>query len=141
MRLAGRGAVERIAVYAGLLALVWGLSGCSTLGVPSPQTFNQRLAAAYQTASGIADTILVLEEAGKISPMEEASAVKRLSELRAALDLALSLHVNAPQTSETDLQQALSGLQELDTVLKSKSVTKPAVWWFDSTFTSFAVRS
>lgn len=85
-------------------------SGCAALGVPTPTTFNERLASAYITVNGAMDTARVLLSASKITPADADNVVKQCDNAIAALDLARTM-------SKTDLPAANIKLTATITVL------------------------
>src|SRR5690242_15580566 len=58
---------RRIAYTAFWAALLVMLSACQALGVATPQTFNEKLAAGYSTITAARDTAATLLTSGKLS--------------------------------------------------------------------------
>lgn len=83
--------------YAFCFALL--LVACAQLGVPAPQTFNERLAAGYGAVTQVRTTATTLLEAKKISADDAQNVLTTTDAARQGLDVARSL-------SKTDLTAA-----------------------------------
>jgi hypothetical protein len=91
-----------------LLALA--LVSCAQMGVPTPTTFNQRLAVAVVTVTEVRNTAATLLAAGKIS-VEDAKNIQAQADVaREGLNVARGVSV-------TDLAAASTRLEAMNTVL------------------------
>lgn len=98
-----------------LLALL--LLGCASLGVPTPQNFRERLAAATVTVTGVRQTNLTLLTAKKISPDDAAYVNAKANEARAGIDIARSLEKVDPTGADNRLSAAIVILEALNAYL------------------------
>jgi len=97
--------------YAFLFAL---LSACSTLGLPTPDTFNERLAAGYVTVTAIRTSATNLLTAKKISPDDAQNVLESTNAARAGLDVTRTIgktDLNAANARLTAITTALVALQ------------------------------
>lgn len=100
-----------------LLAL---LTACAQMGMRSPETFNQRIAAGYTTVQAVNEGALVALNAGKLS---KADAGNIVTSSRAALDgltVARTLHASDPMAAENRLAATLAILQSLQAYLATQ---------------------
>lgn len=95
------------------------LAGCAAIGVQAPQTFNQKMLAAYSTAEGLVTTANNLAVAGKMNKQDHAFVLKRAKELRTALDTTAQLYKTNPLEAEDRLQTTIAALQILQATLTS----------------------
>lgn len=65
--------------------------GCATLGLPTPQSFNERLLAAYTGVTAVRDGGDKLIVARKISSADAENVQKQADNVRQGLDLAASM--------------------------------------------------
>jgi hypothetical protein len=96
------------------------LTGCSLLAVPSPQTFNQRAAAATASVNTASQTVLTLLQARKISPDESDRYIDRTEEAQGAIDLTRSIHTTDPAGAEDRLALTIKELQVLTAELERR---------------------
>lgn len=96
------------------------LAGCSTLGIPQAETFNQRLAAGYTLAAGITDAALIFAQAEKITVDDAQNVRDQTANLKAGLDIVNTLHASNPGAAEDRLTAILASLTALDAYLKSR---------------------
>lgn len=96
------------------------LTGCSLLGVPQPQTFNQRAAAATASVNTASQTVLTLLQARKITPDESDRYIDRAEEAQGAIDLARSIHATDPTGAEDRLALTIKALQVLTAELEKR---------------------
>lgn len=105
------------AFYAILLVT---LSACASLGAPAPQTWNQRVLAAYNTADAAVQSVQTLAVAGKISKPDAQSAHDKLMQLKDAIGLADQVHGSNPAQGEDALATAITALQTLQAELQKR---------------------
>lgn len=108
--------------YAVLLVM---LTACATLGVATPKTFNERLAAAYSTVTAARDTTATLLSANKISAVDARNAQEQLDNARTGLDLARQIHTSDPAGAQTRLDAIVVGLATLQAFLQSRTGAAP----------------
>lgn len=101
------------------LALV-ALSACSVFGVPTPQSFNERLAVGYATVTTTRDTAAALVSSGSISADDGQNVLEQTDNARAGLDIARSISVVDPDGANARLTSILVGLEALQTYLRSR---------------------
>lgn len=105
-------------LIAPLLALL--LVGCSLLGVPTPQTFNQRAAAATATVNTASQTTLTLLQARKISPDESDTYIDRTADAQEAIDVARAIYSTDPSGAEDRLALTINALNLLVAELEKR---------------------
>jgi len=103
----------------GSLSVV-GLQGCAALGIPSPQSFNERLAVGYSTVTSARNTATSLLGAGKISVSDAENVLEQTDNARAGLDIAREIHAATPDAANARLTAVLTGLRALEVYLKSR---------------------
>lgn len=101
-----------------LLAIL--LLGCASMGVPTPQTFRERIAAAYVTVTGIRQTTLTLLQAKKISPDDAGNVNQSADQARAGVDIARSIETVDPTGADNRLNASIAILESLQAYLGSK---------------------
>ena len=67
------------------------LTGCASLGLQSPQGFNEKVAAGYTSVTTVRESAATLLRAGSITPQEAQKIQDKCDEARAGLDTASSL--------------------------------------------------
>jgi hypothetical protein len=115
--------MQRIRTYSsGLLLALFAvlMSACAQLGVKSPETFNERLAAGYVAVEGVAKQAQALRMAGKLSDSDRANVVATNTQAIAALDLAKQIHATNPQAGTEKLTAAITVLTALSSYLATK---------------------
>ena len=105
--------------FAPIVALLL-LSGCVT--VPAPQSYTERIAAAYTGAALTFDTIAILANAGTISKEQGREAVRQTKQVREAIDVAAQF--KGP-LGEDKLQTALDLLRAAQDYLCKDKPTEP----------------
>jgi hypothetical protein len=86
------------------------LVSCAQLGVPAPQTFNEKLAAGYGAVTQVRTTATTLLEAKKISSDDAHNVLVTTDAARQGLDVARSL-------SKTDTSAAEGKVNAIRTTL------------------------
>lgn len=98
-------------------------SGCAALGVPTPTTFNERVAAAYTTTTALVETTRTLLVAKKITPADAENVLKQTDTVIAGLDVARSYSATSPIAANDKLTATLTILQAVQSYLNSKKGT------------------
>ena len=101
-----------------VLALL--LSGCASLGAPSPETFNERAAVALTAVTTVRETAKSLVTARKISPNDAQNVQETADTIRTGIDVARGIHRLDPKAGETKLASITAGLRALQTYLAEK---------------------
>ena len=104
-------------IAAGLLTLA---AGCAALGVPSPETFNQRLAVGYSTVTEVRRAATTLLTAQKLSVADAENVLKQTDNARTGLDLAKSMHATTPLLAADKLSATITALSALQTYLATR---------------------
>lgn len=110
----------RIRNYAAFACLCWLLTACSVLGVATPKTFNERLAASYTTVTGIRNTAGTLLVAGKITASDAANVQQQADNARTGLDLARQIHATNPPAGDAKLDAVVTALTALEAYLRTR---------------------
>jgi len=95
-------------------------AGCAALGVPTPTTFNERLAAGYTTARAIVSGTSAVLVARKITPDDAENVLKQADNLVSALDVARSMSKTDPIAASTKLGATITALTALQAYLATK---------------------
>lgn len=93
------------------------LQGCQTLGIQSPKTFNERLAAGYVTVTTVRQLGTTLVTSGKLSSPDAQNVQTQADNARNGLDIAQNL---GPLKGEDKLTSTLTVLQALQSYLTIK---------------------
>lgn len=86
------------------------LTACASVGLPTAETFNQKLAVGYGTVTEIRTTALTLLKSGKIKADDAQNAQNAADQGRQALDIARTM-------SATDMSAATNKLQMATAIL------------------------
>jgi len=100
--------------------LIATLTACTALGVDTPQTFNQRAAAAQITVTAVRSQALTLLNAGKISAKDAANVQATADAGNAAIDLALATKSADPTAATDKLTAAIAVLTATQAYLTAK---------------------
>lgn len=103
-----------------IVPLLFLLAACATLGVPAPQTFNQRAAAATATVNTASQTTLTLLQARKITPDESDRYIDRTETAQEGIRVARSLHATDPTAAEDRLSLVIAALSILTAELEQR---------------------
>jgi phage terminase large subunit-like protein len=106
--------------YAAILVL---LTACATLGVSSPQTFNEKLAAGYSTVTASRDTTATLLTSGKLTAADAQNVQQQLDNARTGLDLARQVHATDPAAGDAKIDAVVTALTALQAYLSTKGGT------------------
>ena len=99
-------------VFARLSFVLLLLTGCAQLGLPTPQTFDQRLAVAYGTHTAVMETATAALIAKQITVDDAKQVLKLADESRVLLDAARVVGDPTVATNKLVLAtQILTGLQ------------------------------
>ncbi len=98
-------------------------SGCASLGIPTPQTFNERVAAAYTTSTAVVETMRTLYAAGKITPEDANNVLKQTDTVIVGLDVARAYSATNPIAANDKLTATLTILQAAQSYLNARKGT------------------
>jgi len=96
------------------------LAACAQVGIPTPQTFNERLAVGYAAVTTIRDTATTLVTASKITPAEAQNVQDQADRGRTALDIARATAKTDLSSADTRLTATLQLLTALQSYLAAK---------------------
>ena len=102
------------------LLLAFPIGGCQTLGLSTPETFNQRLIASYGTVTSVRQAATTLLQAGRITVDDAVQIQNQANNARAGLDVARSLGRTDPKAGEDKLNAVRIGLTALEAYLIAK---------------------
>lgn len=109
----------KYAVFSALaLVVLYAVSACQALGVPSLKSFNERLAGGYTSVTAVRQTATVLLNAQAISIKDAENVQKTADTAREGLDIATQLG-NTPQ-GQDKLSTTLVILTQAQTYLNSR---------------------
>lgn len=107
-----------------LHAAVWALAvltACAALGLPTAQTFNERLAVGYGAVTAVRNSAATLVATGKITPDDAQNVQTQADNARAALDLARTAYRSGDTAgATTKLDTTATVLRALQAYLASK---------------------
>jgi hypothetical protein len=121
-RQAGRAQALFIALLLGLAIVSVGMSACQTIGVPTPQTFSERLATGYSSVTAVRTSAATLLNGRVISSSDAENVQKQADTAREALDIARGL---TGVDAQNKLDSALLILQAAQAYLCKKNPTDP----------------
>ena len=102
------------------------LFACAQLDIPTADTFNERLAVAYSSVTGIRRATVSLLDAKKIGADDGQNVLTQTDNLRAGLDIARGLARSNSQAANDKLaavRAALTGLQSY--IAAREKITSP----------------
>jgi len=109
----------------GMYVLLLFATGCASLGLPTPTTYNERLAAAYGTITTVRAETLTLLVATKITPDDAQNVQNQADTIRSALDVSHTLFKTGDTTgANTKLTTTITMLSTLQQYLAAKKGTK-----------------
>ena len=96
------------------------LSGCAALGVPVPQTFNQKALVAYNGATALVTTVTNLDAAGVITDADAKNVAAQADNVKAGIEIARQAEAAVAGSGGTKLDAAVAILTAAQTYLCSK---------------------
>ena len=97
-----------------------GLTACSTIGSPSPDTFNEKVVVGYQAVEVLAHTAMTLRIQGQITAAQKDSYAQRIQEMEDALVMAQTMHQTDPAGAQTKLALIIAALSALQAELAAQ---------------------
>ena len=107
----------RNTLLAGLMLL---FSGCETLGIATPQTFNEKAAATLGTITTVRQTATTLLNQKRITAEDGQNVLVATDAARTGLDIARTLHKANPTAANQRLDAVRSGLIALQSYLAQR---------------------
>lgn len=107
-----------------LVFLMAFLVGCAQLGVPTPDTVNQKIAIGISTVSSVRDTAGTLLVAGKITSADAENIQKQADTAREGLTVARSLSGKDLTAADNKVEAATAVLKALQAYLLTKQGAK-----------------
>jgi hypothetical protein len=102
------------------MAILLLLYGCSTLGLPTPTTFNQKIAVGYSSVTTVLQTTTTLLQGAVITAADAQNIEAQADNVKAALDIAQQIEATDATTANNKLTAALTALQALQAYLNTK---------------------
>ncbi len=112
--------MKHVRQYAAFVILAALLSACAQLGIPTADTFNERLAVAYSSVTQIRVTATSLLKAKQLTADDGQSVLTATDAARAGLDVARSLSKTDLKAADNRLTAARTALTALSTYLATK---------------------
>lgn len=103
-----------------LAAVILVLSACSSMGLVSPQTFNEKVAVAYASVTQVRSAATTLVVSKKITKADAQNVQTQADAARAGIDVARTLHKTDIAAGATKLTTVLQSLEALQAYLQSK---------------------
>lgn len=103
-----------------LLSTLAVLSACSALGVPTPQTTEERIVVTMSTVTGVREASLALLTAKKITAADAQNIQQQADNVRAGTVIAQAMLATDPTAADAKLQQTRAMLIALQAYLATK---------------------
>jgi hypothetical protein len=107
-----------------LLPLLAILAACQSLGIPQPQTFQEKVDYAYGIHAAVLETEAAGLESRQITDAEGLQVLKIADGAQSLLDSATAVAATNPTGANAKLAAATKTLLELQQLLRSYGVTK-----------------
>ena len=109
-----------IALRSMLLAILFTLTSCAQLGLPTATTFQERLTAGYALNAEVRTSAATLLNAGKITLEDGQSILAQTNAARIGLDAARVIGSSDPKAGDAKLSSVRTVLLALQSYLASK---------------------
>lgn len=107
-------------VQRSFLLLVALLIGCTQLGLPTAQSFEEKLIAGYATVESLNKTATSLLNAKKITSADAQHILDQTRNAKAGLDVARAIHAIDPTGADSKITALRTALVALQSYLTSK---------------------
>ena len=111
---------ERHGLFFAKAVAVLIIGACSYIGQPTPETFNERAAAAYTSVTAVRQTALTLLQTRVITPADAQNVQEGADNVRAGIDVARNIAATDPGQAENRLTAAIAALNALNAYLASQ---------------------
>lgn len=108
-----------------VLSFLLFLVGCGVLGILTPKTFNEKVAVAKVTVTGVREAATTLLVAQKITSADAQNAQDQADVARKGIDVAMQIHDADPTDGDGRLEAAIVGLNAIKGYLCDKSPNEP----------------
>jgi len=106
--------------YAYTFVLLYLVAACAQIGLSTPQTPDQRVAAGYGTAAAINQSATALLNSKKISSDDAQHVLDSTRSARAGLDIARGMTKTDPKAADAKIQAQIAILNALNAYLASQ---------------------
>lgn len=106
-----------------IAVLLSACGGCAQLGLPTAQTFNEKMAVAYASVTQVRDTATTLVQQKKISADDAQNVLTATDTARVGLDTARKIHATDPAAGDAKLASVRTALAALSTYLATRGGT------------------
>lgn len=96
------------------------LAGCTALGLPKAQTFEEKLTAGYATATAANQSVTALLKAKKIGSEDAEHVVAQVKNAVTGLDVARTMRKSDPKAADSKLTTVRAALTALQSYLAAK---------------------
>jgi hypothetical protein len=104
-----------------LLIFAFALASCAQLGIPKPETFNQKVAVAYATVTQVRTTATQLLEVKKISSDDAANVQISADVARVGIETARKISTLDPKAGDAKLNSVMIALNALANYLATRA--------------------
>ncbi len=113
--------MKRLNPYTYVMALLCALLvACAQLGLPTPDTMNEKIAAAQVSVTQLRTSATQLLQAGKISSSDATNVLTTTDAARAGIDVARTVSAQDPAAAQAKLTATVAVLSALQVYLASK---------------------
>lgn len=106
--------------YTPIIAILMILTACATLGLPTADSFTDRLAVAYNIDTAVLESTAILLENKKIGKVDAQNILDQAKNARVGLDIAKSMSKTDITAAESRLSTIRSALVALQAYLATK---------------------
>ena len=110
--------------YAPFIAMLMILSACATLGLPTANTFGEKVALSYATVEGVTRSTTILLNAKKISVSDAENVLAQAKNALAGIDLAKSMSTSDMTAADAKLNAVHTILVALQAYITTKEQAK-----------------
>ena len=96
------------------------LAGCASLGLPTPQTFSEKLTAAYGAVEVVNNTAVTLLDAKKITSADGEHILTTSQQARIGLDIARTMAKTDPAAADSKVTAIKTALTAVQTYLDGR---------------------
>jgi hypothetical protein len=108
-----------------ILGLLLVLTGCASVGLPQPESFDQKLAYAYGVHTAVETSAATAVSTGALSKVDGQAILTLADQSKALLDSAKQLETVDATTAGDKLALAVSVLTQVQTYIQSHGSAQP----------------